>query len=295
VIALRRAFTTLGYLAVWNALYASALLLAAGQLLNLAHETLALAGAFFLALGVFLLDRVKPRDALLDPADEAANPARFTFHRAHAKTLRAFIGISVLTGAACMLLAHRPLAALLALLAPVGVLVYGTLRPPGGVRVKDRPVRKNLSVALALACFALMIALAPTIHVSPSSLQSLAPAAGCFFAWIVLVVFADAALCDLDDAASDAAFGTRTFANTLPARRLWFLALVLQIIAAPFAFWAAAMSGSNLPGAVACWAVAPPLTTLLIRVFKPARVRDIIDARFALVGLLAFALEWLAR
>ncbi len=292
---LRRAFTMLGYLAVWNALYAAALLLAAGQLLNLAHEPLALAGAFFLALGVFLLDRVKPRDDLLDPADEAANPGRYAYHRAHANTLRAFMAISVLTGAGCMLLAHRPIAAILALLAPVGVLVYGTLRPPGGVRVKDRPVRKNLTVALALACFALMIALAPSLHVSPSPLPTLAPAVACFLVWIVLVVFADAALCDLDDAPSDAAFGTRTFANTLPAGRVWFLALVMQIIAAPFAFWAAALSGSNLPGAVACWAVAPPLTTLVLYAFKPARVRDIVDARFALVGLIAFGLEFLAR
>ncbi len=292
--ALRRIFTTLGHLAVWNALYAAALLLAAGQLLNLAHELLALTGAFFLALGVFLLDRVKPRDADLDPADEAANPARYAFHRAHAKTLRAFIAICVMTGAACMLLAHRPIAAALALLAPIGVLVYGTLRPPGGVRVKDRPVRKNLSVALALACFALMIALAPSLHVSPSPLPALAPAVACFSVWIVLVVFADAALCDLDDAPSDAAFGTRTLANTLHPRRLWFIALVLQVAAAPFAFWAAALSGSNLPGAVACWAIAPPLTTLAMCAIKPKRVRDIVDARFALVALIALALEFLS-
>jgi 4-hydroxybenzoate polyprenyltransferase len=295
VIAIRRAFTMLGYLAVWNALYAAALLLAATQLLDLAHEPFAIAGAFFMALGVFLLDRVKPRDSLLDPADEAANPARFAFHRAHARTLRALIVISVLTGAACMLIANRPIAAILAVLSPVGVLVYGTLRPPTGVRLKDRPIRKNLSVALALAYFAMLIALGPTLRLSPSIVLDRAPAELCVFAWIVLVVFADAALCDLDDAESDKRFGTRTLANTLAARRLWLLALVAQILSAPFAFWGAALSGASAPLVVAWWAIAPPLSLVILRAIRPARVRDLIDARFALIGLVALLLEWLTR
>lgn len=293
--ALRRAFTMLGYLAVWNALYAVALLLAATHLLNLAHEPFAIAGAFFMALGVFLLDRVKPRDSMLDPADEAANPGRFAFHRAHARTLRAFIVISVLTGAACMLFANRPIAALLAILAPVGVLVYGTLRPPTGVRLKDRPIRKNLSVAISLACFALFIALGPTLRLDPSIVIDRAPEELSAFAWIALIVFADAALCDLDDAESDARFGTRTLANTLPARRLWLLALVAQIAAAPFAFWGAALSGATLPFVVAWWAITPPVSLVFLRAIKPARVRDLIDARFALIGAVALVLELATR
>ena len=293
--ALRRAFTMLGYLAVWNALYAAALLVAATHLLNLAHEPFAIAGAFFMALGVFLLDRVKPRDSLLDPADEAANPGRFAFHRAHAKTLRAFIVISVMTGAACMLLANRPIAAILAIFAPIGVLMYGTLRPHTGVRLKDRPIRKNLSVGLALACFALLIALGPTLRLDPSIVLHRAPEELCVFAWIVVVVFADAALCDLDDAESDARFGTRTLANTLPARRLWLLALVAQIIGAPLAFWGAALSGASTPFVIAWWAIAPPISLVLLRAIRPARVRDLIDARFALIGAVALLVEWFTR
>ncbi len=293
--ALRRAFTKLGYLAVWNALYACALLLAATHLLNLAHEPFAIAGAFFMALGVFLLDRVKPRDSLLDPADEAANPGRFAFHRAHAQTLRALIVISVMTGAACMLFANRHIAAALAILAPVGVLVYGTLRPPTGVRLKDRPIRKNLTVALALACFALFIALGPTLRLSPSIVLDRAPEELCAFAWVALVVFADAALCDLDDVESDARFGTRTLANTLSERRLWFLALVLQIVAAPLAFWSAALSGATLPFVIAWWAIAPPLSIVILRAVKPSHVRDLIDARFAVLGVAAMLVEVLTR
>lgn len=285
----------LGYLSVWNALYAAALLLATTHLLDLAHEPVAIAGAFFMALGVFLLDRVKPRDLLLDPADESANPARFAFHRAHARALRALIAISVITGAACMLFANRPVAAILAVLAPIGVLAYGTLRPPTGVRLKDRPIRKNLSVGLALACFALLIALGPTLRFNPSIVLDRAPAEACVFAWITLIVFADAALCDLDDAESDARFGTRTLANTVAARRLWLVALVMQIVAAPPAFWGAALSGASAPFVIAWWAVAPPVSLVILRAVKPSRVRDLIDARFALIGGIALLLEWLTR
>lgn len=286
---------SLSYLAIWNALYAAALVVAAAQVLGLAHEPLAIAGAFFMALGVFLLDRVKPRDAMLDPADEAANPERFAFHRAHARTLRALIIICIATGAGCMALAQRPLAAALAVLAPAGVLLYGTLRPRGGVRLKDRPIRKNLSVGVALACFALLIALGPTLRLTPALVLGRAPAELLAFAWIVLVVFADAALCDLDDASSDAAFGTRTLANTLPAPRVWLIALSLQILAAPLAVWSAALAGVSSPAVVAWWAASPALSTLAIHLANPRRVRDLVDGRLALLALAALALELLAR
>lgn len=289
---LRRALVVMGYLSVWNALYATALVVAATQLLGRRHEPIALAGAFFLALGVFLLDRVKPADGMLDPADEAAHPERFAFHRAHARALRVTIVAGTLTGAGCMVLANRPYAAALAVLAPLGVLIYGTVRPSSGVRVKDRPVRKNLAVSLSLASFALLIVLGPTLRATPSIVLDRAPAEVCAFVWIALVVCADAALCDLDDRHTDARFGTRTLANSLPRSRLWVLALVAQIVAAPFACWAAALSRAGNASVIAWWAVAPPATLAIIALWKPSRVREFIDARLAAVGGVAMALQF---
>lgn len=289
---LRGAFTLLGYLAVWNALYAAALVVAFTQLLGLDHDPIALVGAFFLSLSVFLLDRVKPSDALLDPADQDAHPERFAFHRAHARWLRALILVGVLTGAGCMVLAHRPVAAVLAILAPVGVLLYGTLRPPTGVRIKDRPLRKNLTVALALACFAALITLGPTFRVHPSVILDRAPAELCAFVWVILVVAADAAICDLDDAVADATHNTRTLANTLPRKRLWLLATLAHVVAAPLACWSAALSGANCAPVVAWWAVVPGVSLLLIALWRPPRVRDAVDARFAAIAAVAVVFEF---
>lgn len=292
--ALLAALRTLAHLSAWNALYAGALVLAACQTINLPHAPLALLGACALALGVFLLDRVKPADALLDPADQAANPERFAFHRRHARTLRAAIVCALAAGGTLMILDDRPIAASFALLAPAGVLLYGTVRPARGPRLKDRPVRKNLAVALAMACFALAIALGPSLRLAPRSLLVRAPAELLVFAWIALVVFADAALCDLDDAPTDARFGTRTFANTLPAPTLWAGALLVQFLAIPLLVLAHRSAGSPLAPAL-WWALAVPLSTLAIHLANPPRVRDLIDARFALLALVALAIEHLAR
>src|SRR5690606_33513233 len=129
----------------------------------------------------------------------------------------------------------------------------------------------------------------------PGHILLRAPEELCVFAWITLVVFADAALCDLDDATSDAAFGTRTLANTLPARRLWLVALLTQILGAPLAVWGAALAQSRSPALAAWWAIAPPASLALIRLANPRRVRDIIDARLALLALGAVLVGRLVR
>ncbi|HZK79712.1 MAG TPA: hypothetical protein VFC46_01565, partial [Humisphaera sp.] len=86
--------STFSHTAVWAGLYLTGAVVCVAQISGIDRlvaprvKIIAAAFAFCTAVGVYLLDRVKLRDAWLDPADEQANAARFAFISGHAVYVR---------------------------------------------------------------------------------------------------------------------------------------------------------------------------------------------------------------
>src|SRR5262245_35844690 len=82
---LRSTLRVLAHLALWAACYVAAAVVCFAQmagidsLVSRPDRVRAAAFSFLVAGAVYLLDRVKLRDAWLDPADSAAHPERFAF------------------------------------------------------------------------------------------------------------------------------------------------------------------------------------------------------------------------
>jgi hypothetical protein len=152
---------SLAHLAFFAAVYVAAAVVCAAQLTG-AHGALTpdvLFYAWCTALLAYLLDRVKLRDAWLDPADRLAHPGRYAFlfsHRRAARLLMAGAGVMSLVSGWLL----HPIAAAGTLATIAGVLLYaGRPRAAAGgcPRVKDRFVIKNLFVGAGIAGFAALI------------------------------------------------------------------------------------------------------------------------------------------
>jgi hypothetical protein len=151
---------SLAHLAFFAAVYVAAAVVCAAQLTG-AHGSLTpdvLFYAWCTALLAYLLDRVKLRDAWLDPADRLAHPGRYSFlfsHRRAARLLMAGAGVMSLVSGWLL----HPIAAAGTLATIAGVLLYaGRPRAAAGrPRVKDRFVIKNLFVGAGIAGFAALI------------------------------------------------------------------------------------------------------------------------------------------
>lgn len=281
-----RTLQVAGALALWASLYVCGALVCLWQLAGApgAPPPMAFAAAGAIAAATYLLDRVKLADRLLDPADPVAHPTRAAIVRRRRGALRAAILILATLGAAAAWSLH-PLAALLAPASLIGVTIYAG-RPPAASRprIKDRLLLKNLAVGASQTAFAAALLFAAEQPVSASSLPHIVPGA----AFLLLIITADAALCDLDDLSADAQFGTRTLPNTLrraPAIR-W--ALAAEFVAGVALL--ACLPLLRRPVAGALWAILTPATALGITVLRPAGpVRDLIDARLILIAAVALA------
>ncbi len=276
----RFASDRLGWLGIYMGLYGGAIvagtwLLVHGEI-NWAMASLAAS----LTMSVYLLDRVKPHDALRDPADAIAHPTRDAFVRRHLILLRmlCLLVASGVTIAGFFVHWSMPIIAIGAF---GGVLVYGSI--PRTQRLHRRPkdllILKNLAVAGAFGSMTMAMlwsqGLMPTVAL---------PAIG-VIAFIGLHIFTDAMLCDIDDARADAQFGTSTIVNQINADGTWQLGLLLNIVAA---IWLCTMASADWIAQKPAIIVAMllPLGTVIVRKVAPNRVRDAIDLKMPIaVGI----------
>ena len=289
----RSVVARLGHLAVWLGFYVAGACVLLHMLLSRSAGTLpspdALAGAFCTGMGVYLFDRVKLSDALLDPSDAAAHPARFQFISSRSRLLRV---VSLSLGIVATLLVARlsPLAIALVPLAYLGVWLYAGVRVlparRARKRVKDVLVLKNAVVGVSIAAFALVLVIADDSRASGRSLlDAFTPRTvdlALALAFVSSHVFVDAVLCDVDDRSADARFGT----DTIPARAgvdaAWWTAMignVVLLLAAVGLSW-------TLDTAQASWFSLAMLATLVgLRLWRPTRVRDLVDLRLPACAL----------
>lgn len=297
---IRTVVDALGHIGAWAGAYSSAAAVFFAQLSGLSTVPRAslVVSVFLTATGAYALDRVKLRDAWIDPADLEAQPARFAFLCAHAKRIR-FLAFACVAGASLVGLLISPWAPLACIAAVGGVIAYAARPRRVTPRPKDIPWVKNLYVASGIAVFGALAALAAHSASDPTTprplfelLHSLLdPRIATTIAILIARVVVDAALCDLDDAASDAKFGTRTFATLLGRERLWIVSGLARV----------ALIGLTLRAAPSplmvrgVWAAALVLGTLAIRLRPPRSLRDAVDVRFAAEAALATAaLRWFA-
>lgn len=279
-----------GHLAGWAGVYVAAAwgcfwqLSGHGGVVQSGHLP-ALAFCFLTATPIYLLDRVKLMDAWLDPADEAAHPKRFQFLVGRSRRLRALAALFL--GSACVLgvIALHPLAALMPLVAVGGVVAYAAGPRRTAARPKDVILLKNAFVAAGICGFAVLVSL----------FQESEPAAMVGHEWgtwafsaghLFVRVFADAALCDLDDEAADRAFGTRTLAAHFGRVSAWNAAMAARLLLA--CAIAVVPVGPQKPRLV--WAAVTIVSSLWLRLASPARVRDWVDVRFGFEYMIVQAL-----
>ncbi len=280
--------STSSHAAVWAGMYVVGAMVCVAQIAGIdaavapRARLMAAAYAFCTATAVYILDRVKMRDAWLDPADADAHPGRYAFVAGHARLLRvvmvALLGIATWLGAGLV-----AWGALLPALAAAGVLVYAG-RPRGRhPRPKDIVLLKNGYVALGITGFAALVALAA---VRPGANMAQLQAIAAAHAWPLLIasihlavrVLADAVLCDLDDEEADRRFGTATLPIHMGRQRAWNMAMGVRL--------GASLLLLAIPGLPwwprIIWAGVTAVSSLSLRWGAPARVRDWVDARFAI-------------
>lgn len=272
---------TAGHLAVWLGLYFAGAYIALVLILDRPVRFAAALASFCAGVGLYLLDRVKVRDAWLDPADKAAQPGRFAFLLARRRRVRAVAwGLLAVGAVAAMTMEWRNL--ILPALGIIGIITYSRMRP-SGVRPKDVLGLKNLSAGVAVGGLALVLAWQTPGEAAP--LGAWAWLAG----GLVLLVSADAALCDLDDADADAAHGTSTVTTWLGRNWTWAIALTAHVLAGGALIVAGAQIGRlREPSLLASVNLA---ATVVLCSTRPGSVRDLIDLKLPAV----VAIAWVAR
>jgi 4-hydroxybenzoate polyprenyltransferase len=289
----------LSHLALYPALYAAAsipfLFHFTGRVPPARTLALAIVVTFLTALGAYLLDRVKLRAAWLDPADIAAEPRRYRFLTARLIPVRCLALLSLVLATVTAALLPTPVRAgvpqhwpmLLPLLSAVGVTAYAHRARRTLPRPKDVLLIKNAYTAAGITGFASLVVLAsqPTLPADLPAMLPLCLAGVTLFAR----VFADAVLCDLDDAETDRLHGTATLATAFGRRRAWNIALAVRL----------ALAGVLLiiptaPLTVrALWAGVTMLSSVGLRLLAPPDFSDWIDARFAVEAAAVSLILWL--
>jgi 4-hydroxybenzoate polyprenyltransferase len=287
--------SSLSHLTLWASLYCTGAVVCFAQISGsgLARGldrswALTLAYAFTTAATVYLLDRVKLRDPWLDPADEAAHPDRFGFLARCASRVRL---LAAATGVASVVLgwALSPLAPLLTVGACVGVVAYAGRPRRERARIKDVFLLKNGFVAAGITAFAAVVCVMSAEQGRSREtvlrlVQENWPLLAFAGAQLFVRVFADAAVCDLDDEHADRSYRTATLPTHLGRWRAWNVAAGLRIalgivlLATPI----------GPPGPRMAWGLVTIASTVLLRLWNPRRVREAVDARLALEAMVVW-------
>jgi 4-hydroxybenzoate polyprenyltransferase len=292
--SLKQFISSCSHLALWASLYVTGAVVCFGQLSGLGvfsgvitfRSTMCLAFAFVTAATVYLLDRVKLRSSWLDPADEAAHPDRFGFLARHATAARL---LALLLGVLSMALGIRitPAAPLLTLGACAGVVAYAGRPRRVRARIKDVFLLKNAFVGAGITGFAVLVAvcaagggrsLGSALALLGDNVWAVAFAAG----QLLLRVFADAAVCDLDDEHADRSYRTATLPTQLGRFKAWNIAAGIRIVLGLRLLLIPIGPGS----ARMAWGVVTIASTIALRAWNPRRVREAVDARLALEALI---------
>lgn len=297
------------HLAVWAGLYIAGAVVCFAQLAGIdglvpaRALALAVSFAFCTAAAVYLLDRVKLRDAWLDPADAQAHPQRFDFLAARSALVRGLIVVLLVLAAwlGTMLISSgggRWVGALVPVLSAAGVLVYAGRPRRGRARPKDILFIKNFYVAAGITGFAAVVALA-AVHAGEhdwglramwETVKSHAAPLAVSAAHLAARVFADAVLCDLDDEDADRRHGTGTLPTHLGRARAWNIALAIRLaLAAAIALVPILPAPARL-----AWAGVTAASSIVLRLAAPARVRDWVDARLPIESAMVAAVLWLS-
>jgi 4-hydroxybenzoate polyprenyltransferase len=203
------------------------------------------------------------------------------------------LALALAVNAATFLAPFDRAAPLLAIGSVAAVVVYAGLSRGGGRRrVKDILIVKNAVVSAGLVGLAISLVLLAAPR--ERGLAAIVEAAREHWAALAVVtthllirVFADAVLCDLDDEESDRAHGTDTIPTRLRRPKAWWVAGTLRILSAMMLL---AWTGGPTAARVA-WAAAICAGTAGLAAWNPRRVRDLVDARFAVeAGLVAVIL-----
>lgn len=275
-----------GHIGVWPALYAGAALTCFARLAGLWQPSqkfaLATMSVLLTAMGTYLIDRVKFADNLLDPADSAAQPARYSFLLARTSFWRWFAIATLATGALCGLIVSRwaPLATVASV---AGVTCYASHPRRNWPRPKDLLWLKNGYVAVGLTVF---IALAAVAAASPADtpvswailiFDHLAAIAGAAV-FVTVRVLLDAALCDIDDQQTDLRFGTETAATALGSGRVRTVATIAGAL-----LCVALLALPTVPLAMRVrWTLVSLAGVGSFAAMHPEHLKDFVDIRFPL-------------
>lgn len=246
---------------------------------------LAVVSVVLTALGTYLIDRVKLADRLLDPADLAAQPERYAFLRQRTRPTRMLAFGALGVGGASGLAVSR-WAPLATLLCAVGVAIYAFKPRSRWPRPKDILWLKNLYVAAGITTFTALAALA-AISTTDSPLawiklaQAHLGAVICAASFVLVRVWIDAALCDIDDEITDRRFGTTTAATLLGGSRVRQLANFVSLGLCLILLFIPALP---LHARVR-WAVAGLIGTISTSLIRPTHLRDFIDMRLPIEAL----------
>lgn len=289
-----RVLAAAGHLAIWVGLYFAAAYASAAILLGRAVQLDPLGAAFCAGVGLYLLDRLKLRDDLLDPADLAADERRHRFLRARRRFLRTLAWVMLGLGTILVVAIH-PANALLPPIGVLGVLAYSRPRESSR-RPKDLLVLKNLMPGCAIAGLGVILAVQSPVHATrlfgtPVGAEAFTFALAVCVA-LALLVAADAMLCDLDDVAADRHAKTSTLPVWRGTKATWRIALLAHAIAGVLAIGVGWRHGLVLGAAV--WALVNLGLTTLLRLARPGQVRDLIDLRLPAATLLVYLLDHLA-
>lgn len=285
--AVGRALSTASYLAAWPALYMLGAVACCAQVAGIhgaITSSAAIRAAAFTActtIAVYLLDRVKLRQCWLDPADAAAHPMRFAFVARHGTPLRLIV-LTLLIAGTWLGSELFAWGAAIPVLAAIGVFLYAGRPRSVRSRPKDVLLVKNAYVAVGIAGFSVVVAVAAmrpgaTLAEMGQTASEYALPLALSALLLAIRVLADAILCDLDDEDADRRFGTDTLPNQVGRARAWNIAIAIRLFLAGvllvtpvLPFWPRV-----------AWAAVTAVTSAALRLASPVRVRDLVDVRLA--------------
>ncbi len=224
-----RITSTLGHLAIWPMFYALGAAIILGKFLEIPLSWPTLVYVGLCSHAGYLFDRIKFRNADMDPADRMAQPNRYEYLQKHAQWLRILISIEWVAALTIGFIIFPMLSLLV-----VGGIVVGFLYSgwkPGGrrARLKDIPGLKAGMVGAAVIGLGLAAVVASNHTSDASIVDTLLKLSWVNIAGLWLIVCGDAVICDMDDQASDRIYSTKSFPVLLGIQRSGILALGLLL------------------------------------------------------------------
>ena len=282
--AVRLWIAAAGHLAVWAVMYAAGVAIILGEFLENQIGDLGLVYVCLCAHSGYLLDRIKFRDADLDPADLMAEPGRHVFLRRRAKWLRVLMAAEWI-GAATVGVVISPVLGAVVFGGVVVGYLYSGWKPGKGARLKDVTGLKAGLVASAVVGLGLAAVLGESVWDEglwelDLHIQSLMTMLGLW-----LIVCGDAVVCDLDDVRSDGVYLTRSLPVLMGTRRAAIIAAGLLVVGGAMVTFGGEGSSDGLNQSRVLFA--GMIVASGLGIMRQRKRRDWIDGRMLAVALFA--------